>query len=271
MQLVNPHGTTSGGHLLPPMPNLFSSNDSQGMPEHLYTPSDAEDNQLTEDDRQCVDEIRGAQWQPRQLALAEQSDSRAESVLYEYHLSQPTTVSVDNTTLPTVRRSTNMKRKTNAGTRLTVQRQHKLPSPPVTTPHDDHHDILTTKQLFNTTATTRAAGTDTNNISHHKDRIAEAVELAVNNTSGRNEETGNSKVAEIRLVFDNSPPAQLQQHMGLHVGGNKMDHWNRPTLVTNSRPHTTDCTITGRPLLVRKPATRAGMRMMPENTGMLIM
>lgn len=269
MKLVNHHGNT--GHLLPPV--TVSSDDYHGNAEYASTDSGCDDKQLTEDDLQCVNEIRKAHWQPQQLSLVEQqansNDNRADSVLYEYHLSQPTKVSVDNTTLPTVQHCIANRRKTTSA-HMAVQHQHKLPSPPNPILYSNNQDILTTKQLFTKTT---ALGTATNSIAQHKDRIAQAVESVTTNSYSRNEDTtaaaaANSKVAEIRLVFDNSPPSQQPQHvMGVPaISGHKVDHWNRPSLNVN-RPHTTDCGITGRPLLIRKPATRAGIRPIPENAG----
>ena len=276
MKLVNHHGNTS--HLFPPVTNLVSSDDYHGNPEHAFYSTDSDDllvddKQLTEDDRQCVNEIRRTQWQPQQLSLTEQqvNDSRADSVLYEYHLSQPTKVSVDNTTLPTVHRSITSRRKTTNARMAAIQQQYKLPSPPPANPimHANHQDILTTKQLFSRTTTpivAAEAAATSSSIAQHKDRIAQAVELAANSHI---EDTANSKVAEIRLVFDNTPSQQQQHTMAVPlIGGHKVDHWNKQ-LFTVNRPHTTDCGITGRPLLMRKPATRAGMRPIPENSGML--
>ena len=277
MKLVNHHGNTS--HLFPPVTNLVSTDDYHGNPEHGFcsTDSSGDDKQLTEDDRQCVNEIRKAQWQPQQLSLTEQvsnNDNRADSVLYEYHLSQPTKVSVDNTTLPTVHRSIISRRKT-TNARMALQQQYKLPpSPPTTNPilHPNNQDILTTKQLFSkpTTAIAAvsavAATSVSNSIAQHKDRIAQAVELATTNNT-HSEDTVNSKVAEIRLVFDNTPPSQQQQqqHMMMAVPlTHKVDNWNKQL---PNRPYTTDGGITGRPLLMRKPATRAGMRPIHENSG----
>lgn len=283
MKLVNYHSNTD--HLLPPV-NLTSTDDYRGNPEHAFSSTDSDwlsdEKQLTEDDRQCVNEIRRAHWLPQQLSLAEQqhSDGRADSVLYEYHLAQPTKVSVDNTTLPTVHRSTSVRRKA-INARMTVQQQYKLPSPtanPILC-GNNNQDILTTKQLFNKTNTVMtsaaAAGggatTVTSNIAQHKDRIAQAVELATTASSHGDDTTANSKVAEIRLVFDNGPLSQQPQQLTMGapplIGGYKVDHCNRP-IVNTSRPHTTDSGITSRPLLMRKPATRAGMRPIPENIGM---
>lgn len=280
MKLVNHHG--NAGHLLPPVTNLVSSDDYHGNQEHTFSSTDSDllsdEKQLTEDDRQCVNEIRRAQWQSQQLSLTEQqvnnSDSRA--VLYEYHLSQPTKVSVDNTTLPTVHRTTSNRRKI-INARMAVQQQYKLPSPPTanTILSGSNQDILTTKQLFSKATPVMPAATVANNIAQHKDRIAQAVELAAatnssHSNSSHSEDTGNSKVAEIRLVFDNGPPSQQQQHLkGVPViGGHKVDHWNRSVVTTiANRPHTTDCGINSRPLLMRKPVTRVGMRPIPENTG----
>lgn len=287
MKLVNHHGNTS--HLLPPV--TTNPDDHHGNSEHTCSSTDSEEKQLTEDDRQFMNEIRRAPWQPQKLSLTEQpvngNNNRTESVLYEYHLSQPTKVSVDNTTLPVVHRTTSNRKKA-INTRMTVQQQYKFPSTSTTTPtlYDHHHqDILTTKQLFSkpTAAIPVAATTVTSSIAQHKDRIAQAVELAAT-SSGRttsSDDAAGSKVAEIRLVFDNSPPPsqqqqlqqqQLQQHhvTGIPVAGAyKGDQWSRPVFsAAGNRPHTTDCGITGRPLLVRKPATRAGgMRPIPENVG----
>ena len=271
MKLVNHHGNT--GNLLPPVTNVVSSDDHHGNPEHSSTDSDClpEEKQLTEDDRECVNEIRKARWQPQRLSLTEQhsSDSRAESVLYEYHLAQPTKVSVDNTTLPTVHRTTSSRRKT-TNPRMAVQQQYKLPSQTaIPMLCSNNQDILTTKQLFSKPTTT--VSTNTNSIAQHKDRIAQAVELAVATNTSRSEDTTNSKVAEIRLVFDNSPPCQQQQQqhlMGIPmISGHKGEQWSRPIVAAANRPHTTDGGISVRPLLMRKPATRAGMRPLPESTG----
>ena len=279
MKLVNHHGNT--GHMFPPVSNLVSSDVYHESSEHPFCSSDNSnllaDKKLTEDDRQCVNEIRKAQWQPQQLALqSNNSNSRADSVLYEYHLSQPTKVSVDNTTLPAVHRSTTTRRKT-SNARMALQQQYKLPSPPAASPvlRANNQDILTTKQLFSNTATPIAAAAATSvatSIAQHKNRIAHAVELAATN-SARTEEA-NSKVAEIRLVFDNNSPPSQQQQQNIMVpvpliGGQKVDYYNRPLVIAN-RPHSTGCIIAGRSLLVRKPATRAGMRSIPENSGMLI-
>ena len=284
MKLVNHHSNTT--HLLPPV-----ADDYHGNSEHTCSSTDSEllpdEKQLTEDDRQFMNEIRRAPWQPQKLSLTERpvngGNNRTESVLYEYHLSQPTKVSVDNTTLPVVHRTT-INRKKAINTRMMVQQQYKFPSTSTTTPtlYDHHHqNILTTKQLFSKTAgatpASAAATTVTSSIAQHKDRIAQAVELAAT-SSGRttsSDDPASSKVAEIRLVFDNSPPPsqqQQQQHvMGMPaVGAYKGDQWSRPVIAASAgnRPHTTDCGITGRPLLVRKPATRAGgMRPIPEYAG----
>ena len=273
MKLVNHHGNTSP--FFPPVANLVSTDDYHGNPEHAVCSTDSDEmlvgdkQQLTEDDRQCVNEIRRTQWQPQQLSLTEQqvNDSRADGVLYEYHLSQPTKVSVDNTTLPTVHRPITNRRRTINARMAGVQQQYKLPSPPTANPviQANHQDILTTKQLFSRTATPMAAAAATSNsIAQHKDRIAQAVELASSTTS-HSGDSANSKVAEIRLVFDNAPSSSQQQ---VPLGsGHRVDHWNKQLL--SNRPHTTDCGITGRPLLMRKPATRAGIRPIPENSGML--
>lgn len=273
MKLVNHHGNTS--HLFPPVTNLVSTDDYHGNPDYAFCSTDSDDmlvddKQLTEDDRQCVNEIRRTQWQPQQLSLTEQqvNDSRADGVLYEYHLSQPTKVSVDNTTLPTVHRPITNRRKTTNARMAGVQQQYKLPSPPIgNNPimQTNHQDILTTKQLFTTpmAAVAAASAATSSSIAQHKDRIAQAVELA--SSTSHSEDIANSKVAEIRLVFDNAPSSSQQQ---VPLGsGHRLDHWNKQLL--SNRPHTTDCGITGRPLLMRKPATRAGMRPIPENSGML--
>ena len=225
MKLVNDHDSI--GHMFPPVSNLISS-------EHAFCSSDNSDlladKKLTKDDRECVNEIRKAQWQPQQLTLTEQqSNSRADSVLYEYHLSQPTKVSVDNTTLPTVHRSITTRRKT-SNARMALQHQYKLPSPaasPIL--HANNQDILTTKQLFSNTATpiaVTAATSVATSIAQHKNRIAHAVELAATNSARTDE--ANSKVAEIRLVFDNdSPPSQQQQQQNVMavplIGGQKVE------------------------------------------------
>lgn len=285
MKLVNHHSNT--GPLLPPVnPN---PDDHHGNPEHTCSSTDSEllpdEKQLTDDDRQFMSEIRRAPWQPQTLALTEHpvngSNNRTESVLYEYHLSQPTKVSVDSTTLPTVHRTTTTRKKA-INTRMTVQQQYKFPYTATTTPtlYDHNRDILTTKQLLNKMSTEipPPPATATSSIAHHKDRIAQAVELAATN-SGRttsSDDAANSKVAEIRLVFDNSPPPTQQQQLPSQqvtaipaIGTYKGDQWSRPVFAaaaTGNRPHTTDCGITGRSLLVRKPATRAGgMRPIPEN------
>jgi len=269
MKLFDHHGNI--GHLLPPVSNPVGSDDHYGNQEHVYSSTDSEladVKQLTEEDRQCVSEIRRAQWQPQQLSLAEQqvNDSRADSILYEYHLSQPTTVSVDNTTLPTIHQST--RRKSTSSRMTTLQQQHKLPSPATILSTNDQ-DVLTAKQLLNKTAvSSSAAVTVTNTIAHHKDRIAQAVELAAAANSSCSEDTGSSKVAEIKLVFDNGPPSQ-QHVMGMPMMGSyKVDYYGNRSAHGTNRPHTTDCGSTGRPLLIRKPSTRTGMRPIPENTGM---
>lgn len=282
MKLVDHHHGDyhiTSGHLLPPVSNLVSSDDHRGNQEHVYSSTDSEFDdvkQLTEDDRQCVNEIRRAQWQPQQLSLVEQemNDSRADSVLYEYHLSQPTTVSVDNTTLPTVHWSNRRKKTTNA-CMTTVQQQYKLLPPPTNSLSSNNQDALTTKQLLNKTVTTSSsssAAAETVTIAHHKDRIAQAVELAAAAAANScSEDTASSKVAEIRLVFDNSPPSQPHV-MGMPMMGSyKVDYYGNRSAHTANRPHTTDCGSTGRPLFTRKPSTRTGMRPIPENTGMCIM
>ena len=109
MKLSGNHGNNVAGYSLPPMAELFSSDDHHGdynkdTRSHTsmsfgsvpHTP------QLTEDDRQCVNEIRRTQWQRHPLTLSS-GKREADAVMYEYHLPQPTTVSIDNTRLPSVR------------------------------------------------------------------------------------------------------------------------------------------------------------------------
>lgn len=268
INLSSHHGNNAPGYSLPPMAELFSSDDCRGNQDHhgdynkdteshISGSSDSAPHtpQLTEDDRQCVDDIRKTQWQPCPLTLSSNKRS-ADAVMYEYHLSQPTAVSIDNTRLPSVRSPLDCtNRLTEQSTSFQPQQQqlpqekHKLPSsfPPASSAND----ILTTKQLL-----VADHIRFTNAAAQH--RIADPVADNVTACCTRDDASGNSKVAEIRLVFDNSPPSQPTTVPV--IGGHRIAHQNAVT-----RPHTTDWGFPDRLVIPRTPATRSGMKPLVEH------
>ena len=267
MKLSGHHGNDAAGYSLPPMAELFSSDDHHGdynkdIGSHTSVSSDniPHPPQLTEDDRQCVNDIRRTQWQPHPLALS--SDRRsADAVMYEYHLSQPTTVSIDNTRLPSVRspqghtdhqRTNRLTEHSNQQSQL-QQEVYKVPSSSHSA--SSSNDILTTKQLLSTDHV-KFTGV----AAHH--RVAEPVAddvISCGAGGSREDASSNSKVAEIRLVFDSSPSQPSTVPV---IGGHRIAHQNAVT-----RPHTTDWGFPDRLLLPRKPATRSGMKPLAEHPG----
>ena len=88
MKLSGNHGNNVAGYSLPPMAELFSSDDhhddynkdtrshtSMSFGSVPHTP------QLTEDDCQCVNEIRRTQWQRHPLTLSS-GKREADTVMY---------------------------------------------------------------------------------------------------------------------------------------------------------------------------------------------
>jgi len=270
INLSGNYGSSAAGYSLPPMVELFSSDDlhkaednkDEGSHISVSSNNTSYSPQLTEDDRQCVNDIRKTQWQPHPLALSTEKRG-ADAVMYEYHLSQPTAVSIDNTRLLSVRSPPTLvdHRQTNRLTEQPIQHQlqqpkqmHKLPSS--SSPASSSDDILTTKQLL-VTDHVRFTGV----AAQH--RVVEPVtENTVSCGSGGNRDnaSGNSKVAEIRLVFNANTSLPTTVPV---IGGHRITHQNAVT-----RPHTTDWGFSDRVVLPRKPATRSGVKPLAEHPGL---
>ena len=130
---------------------------------------------------------------------------------------------------------------------------YKSSSPPAV---HSYNEIFTTKQLLGPHLI-KFTGVL---VAPH--RTANAVVESCTSGVVRDDASGNSKVAEIRLVFDTSPSQPTTVPV---IGRHRKAHQNAVT-----RPHTTDWGFPDRVVLPRKPVTRSGMKPLAKHAGMWI-